>query len=127
MLPTNTTTHYPSPRLPTFGENRPRAASLRGPRSASAGRRAPPRCSIAAGCAPRRQPLTDPGGVDRLAAMPIAKPGAATENGRLHSLARLVDFLHARTILDALLSRVPSPRPKPTTTEESCRDRESVV
>ena len=65
MLPKNTTTHYPSPRLPMFGENPPRAASLRGPRSASAGRRAPPRRSIAAGCAPRRQPLTDPGGVDR--------------------------------------------------------------
>ena len=38
MLPKNTTTHYPSPRLPMFGENPPRAASLRGPRSGSAGR-----------------------------------------------------------------------------------------
>src|SRR5580700_10094877 len=56
-----------------------------------------------------------------LAAMPVAEPAAATENGRLHSLARLVDFLHARTILDALLSRVPSARPNPATTEESCR------
>ena len=62
-----------------------------------------------------------PAGWTDLAAMPIAKPAAATENGRLHSLARLVDFLHARTILDALLSRVPSPRPNPATTEESCR------
>jgi 3-methylcrotonyl-CoA carboxylase beta subunit len=61
----NTTTHYPSPRLSTSGDNPPRAASLRGLRSASAGRRAPPRRSIAAGRAPRRQPLTDPGGVDR--------------------------------------------------------------
>ena len=61
----NTTTHYPSPRLSTFGDNPARAASLRGPRSASAGRHAPPRRSIAAGCAPRRQPLTDPGGVHR--------------------------------------------------------------
>ena len=65
MLPKNTTTHYPSPRLSTSGDNSPRAAPLRGPHSASAGRRAPPRRSIAAGCAPRRQPLTDPGGVDR--------------------------------------------------------------
>src|SRR5207248_9744565 len=62
-----------------------------------------------------------PAGWTDLAAMPIAKPAVATENGRLHSLARLADFLHARTILDALLSRVPSPRPNPATTEESCR------
>src|SRR5580700_8217008 len=61
----NTTTHYPSPRLSTSGNNPARAASLRGPRSASVGRHAPPRRSIAAGCAPRRQSLTDPGGVDR--------------------------------------------------------------
>src|SRR5437868_7639726 len=66
-----------------------------------------------------------PAGWTDLAAMPIAKPAAATENGRLHSLARLVDFLHARTILDALLSRVPSPRPNPATTEESCRATDS--
>ena len=52
----NTTTHYPSPRLSTSGNNPPRAASLRGPHSASAGCHAPPRRSIAAGCAPRRQP-----------------------------------------------------------------------
>ena len=62
-----------------------------------------------------------PAGWTDLAAMPVAEPAAATENGRQHSLARLVDFLHARTILDALLSRVPSPRPNPATTEESCR------
>src|ERR1700730_3281998 len=37
----NTTTHYPSPRLSTSGNNPARAASLRGPRSASAGRHAP--------------------------------------------------------------------------------------
>ena len=66
-----------------------------------------------------------PAGWTDLAAMPIAKPAAATDNGRLHSLARLVDFLHARTILDALLSRVPSPRPNPATTEESCRATDS--
>ena len=60
-----------------------------------------------------------------LAAMPVAEPAAATENGRPHSLARLVDFLHARTILDALLSRVASPRPNPATTEESCRATDS--
>src|SRR3979411_456137 len=62
-----------------------------------------------------------PAGWTDLAAMPIAKPAAATENGRLHSLARLVDFLHARTILDALLSRVPNPRPTPAPTGESGR------
>src|SRR5580692_2229088 len=66
-----------------------------------------------------------PAGWTDLAAMPVAEPAAATENGRLHSLARLVDFLHARTILDALLSRVPSPRPNPATTEESCRVTDS--
>ena len=66
-----------------------------------------------------------PAGWTDLAAMPVAEPAAATENGRLHSLARLVDFLHARTILDALLSRVPSPRPNPATTEESCRATDS--
>ena len=66
-----------------------------------------------------------PAGWTDLAAMSIAKPGAATENGRLHSLAKLVDFLHARTILDALLSRVPSPRPNAATTEESCRATDS--
>src|SRR6516225_4472798 len=65
MLSKNTTTHYPSPRLPTFGDNPPPAASLRGLRSSSAERRAPPRRSIAAGRAPRRQPHTDPSGVDR--------------------------------------------------------------
>ena len=52
-----------------------------------------------------------PAGWTDLAAMPVAEPAAATENDRHHSLARLVDFLRARTILDALLSRVPSPRP----------------
>src|ERR1700719_4254608 len=51
-----------------------------------------------------------PAGWTDLAAMPVAEPAAATENGRQHSLARLVDFLHARTILDALLSRVPRRR-----------------
>src|SRR6202023_3438108 len=53
-----------------------------------------------------------PAGWTDLAAMPVAEPAAATENGRQHSLARLVDFLHERTILDALLTRVPSRRPK---------------
>jgi hypothetical protein len=62
-----------------------------------------------------------PAGWTDLAAMPVAEPAA----GRPHSLARLVDFLHARTILDALLSRVASPRPNPATTEESCRATDS--
>jgi len=65
MLPKNTTTHYPSPWLSTSGNNPARAASLRGPRSASAGRHAPPRRRIAAGDAPRWQPFTDPSGMDR--------------------------------------------------------------
>jgi hypothetical protein len=52
-----------------------------------------------------------PAGWTDLAAIRVAEPTAAIENDRHHSLARLVDFLHARTILDALLSRVPSPRP----------------
>src|SRR4029077_7411990 len=125
MLSKDTATHYPSPRLSTSGDNPPRAASLRGPRSASAGRRAPPWRSIAVGRAPRRQPFTDPGGVDRFGGNAVAEPAAATENDRHHSLARLVDFLRARTILDALLSRVPSPRPNPATTEESCRATDS--
>src|SRR6185369_168477 len=60
-----------------------------------------------------------PAGWTDLAAMPVAEPAAATEDDRLHSLARLVDFL------DALLSRVPSPRPNPATTEESCRATDS--
>jgi len=66
-----------------------------------------------------------PAGWTDLAAIRVAEPTAAIENDRHHSLARLVDFLHARTILDALLSRVPSPRPNPATTEESCRATDS--
>src|SRR5271166_2695765 len=66
-----------------------------------------------------------PAGWTDLAAMPVAEPTAATENDRHHSLARLVDFLRARTILDALLSRVSSPRSDPATTEESCRATDS--
>jgi len=50
-----------------------------------------------------------PAGWTDLAAMPVAAPVAATENGRPHSLARLVDFLHARTIL----RRSSQPRPEP--------------
>jgi hypothetical protein len=125
MLPKNTTTHYPSPRLSTSGNNPARAASLRGPRSASAGRHASPRRSIAAGVLPDGSRSLIPAGWTDLAAVPVAEPAAATENGRPHSLARLVDFLHARTILDALLSRVPGPRPNPATTEESCRATDS--
>ena len=34
-----------------------------------------------------------PAGWTDLAAMPVAEPAAATEDGRPHSLARLVDFL----------------------------------
>ena len=60
----DTTTYYPSPRLSTSGNNPARAASLRGPRSASAGHHAPPRRGIAAGGAARRQPFADPGGMD---------------------------------------------------------------
>ena len=50
-----------------------------------------------------------PAGWTDLSTMRVAEPAAAAENGRLRSLARLVDFLHARTILDAL----PQPRPEP--------------
>src|SRR4029077_8575457 len=66
-----------------------------------------------------------PAGWTDLAAMPVAEPAAATEDDRLHSLARLVDFLHAAPTQAALLSRVPSPRPTPAPTEESCRATDS--
>src|SRR5271167_1913643 len=125
MLPKNTTTHYPSPRLSTSGNNLRERHPFEG------------RVLLALGAVHRRGGalllvvLPDgsrsliPAGWTDLAAMPVAEPAAATEDGRPHSLARLVDFLHARTILDALLSRVPSPRPNPATTEESCRATDS--
>src|SRR5947209_8289852 len=125
MLPKNTTTHYPS-------RDFPRSVTILRERHPFEGR-----VLQALGAVHRRGValllvvLPDgsrsliPAGWTDLAAMPVAEPAPATENGRPHSLARLVDFLHARTILDALLSRVANPRPNPATTEESCRATDS--
>jgi hypothetical protein len=48
------------------------------------------------------------------------EPAAMSNNHREHSLARLVDFLHARSIVDALLGRISAARPDAATEEENC-------